>query len=154
MAERSGDWMWQAGMPGTRVRRSIMQPTSLNSVRITSVDPGTVLAALEAWARQIRRSRPEILAIGYFGSYANDRYGPGSDLDVLVVLSHSPLPRFFDRSPDLYPSSFPVGMDIFAYTTEEIDNLCADPGGWMRHVLKETVWIHPPPPGAWAKAPL
>jgi predicted nucleotidyltransferase len=113
----------------------------LNSVKIKSIDPGVVLSALEKWVEEIRRQRPEIIAAGYFGSYATGRYAPGSDLDVLVVLSDSPHRRFFDRIPELYPASFPVGMDIFAYTKEEIEKMKSDANPWIEHILGEITWV-------------
>jgi len=121
-------------------------PASLSgSVRITSVDRAVVVAALRDWSDEIRGRKPEILAVGYFGSYATNRYVPGSDLDVIVILAHSLHSRFFDRTPELYPESFPVGVDVFAYTVEEIRRMKDDSSGWIRHVLNEAVWVCPPP---------
>ena len=42
-----------------------------------------------------------------------------SDLDVFIVLSHSPKP-VRDRIPELLPGAFPVGVDLFPYTREEV----------------------------------
>ena len=42
-----------------------------------------------------------------------------SDLDVFIVLSHSSKP-VRDRIPDLLPGAFPVGVDLFPYTREEV----------------------------------
>ncbi len=54
-----------------------------------------------------------------FGSFAKGNYAPGSDVDILIVLSHSSRP-FRDRIPELLPGAFPVGLDLFPYTREEI----------------------------------
>jgi predicted nucleotidyltransferase len=113
----------------------------LSSVRITSVEPAVVVEALKTWAGELRKRKPEVLALGYFGSYATNRCGPGSDLDVLVILEHSEHSRFFDRIPDLYPTSFPVGVDIFAYTKEEIIEMRSDDNPWLRQILKDIIWI-------------
>jgi len=42
-----------------------------------------------------------------------------SDLDVFIVLSHSPKP-VRDRIPELLPGAFPVGVDLFPYTRQEV----------------------------------
>ena len=42
-----------------------------------------------------------------------------SDLDVFIVLSHSSKP-VRDRIPELLPGAFPVGVDLFPYTREEV----------------------------------
>ena len=90
----------------------------------------------------IRQKKAEITAIGYFGSYATNRYAPGSDLDVLVILSESPHSRFFDRIPELYPVSFPVGVDLFIYTENEMKKMKSDSNPWINHLLNEIKWIH------------
>jgi hypothetical protein len=40
-------------------------------------------------------------------------------LDVFIVLSHSPKP-VRDRIPERLPGAFPVGVDLFPYTREEV----------------------------------
>jgi len=124
-----------------------MPPRSSNFVKFTSVDPAVVVAALRKWSDGVVARRPEILAIGYFGSYATGRYSPGSDLDVLVIASTSPHRRFFDRSPELYPDSFPVGMDLFVYTVGEVRAMKAASSFWMAHILTEVVWVREPAAG-------
>ena len=119
-----------------------MRPSSSNSVKIRSVDPAVIITALKRWASVIRRKKPVITAVGYFGSYATNRYSPGSDLDVLVILSESPYYRFFDRIPEFYPKSFPVGMDLFIYTEDEIKKMKSDANPWINHLLNEIRWIY------------
>jgi len=125
-----------------------MPVSSLRSVKIRSVEAGEVTAALRKWAEKLCGENLDVAAVGYFGSYAKKSFVPGSDLDVLIVLRRSPFPRFFDRVPDLYPDSFPVGVDIFAYTIEELREMQARKNAWIGHVLDETVWVVPftPPP--------
>ena len=118
-----------------------MQGSSLNSVKIKSSDPDVVISALNRWAEEIRQQKPAITAIGYFGSDATDSYAPGSDLDVLVILSKSSYRRSFDRTPELYPASFPVGVDVFAYTEEEIRKMNSDSNPWIVHIMNEIRWV-------------
>lgn len=118
-----------------------MPVSSLNSVKIRSCEPETVIAALKKWTQKICSLKPEIEALGYFGSYATNRYGPGSDLDVLIILRESPHQRFFDRIPELYPASFPIGVDIFAYTRTEVERMESDASPWLRHIMHEIIWV-------------
>ncbi len=43
-------------------------------------DPATVKSALRQWVARVSEDRPELISVGYFGSYANNRWGVGSDL--------------------------------------------------------------------------
>ncbi|GGM97879.1 hypothetical protein GCM10007092_09460 [Thermus composti] len=44
--------------------------------------------ALKAWLA--RHPIPGLVAAGYFGSYARGEAGVGSDLDLLLLVAHSP----------------------------------------------------------------
>ena len=48
--------------------------------------------ALHAWAKDLAEEQKNLLAVGYFGSYARGDYGVGSDLDLVVLLTHSDEP--------------------------------------------------------------
>ena len=58
-------------------------------------DRATVDAAARAWAATEAARRPDLVRLGYFGSYARGEPGPGSDLDLVAVLRESALP--FER---------------------------------------------------------
>lgn len=62
---------------------------SLTSSILRWPDAATVDRALRRWAREMARQRPELRRVGYFGSYARGDWGPGSDLDVVVVIASS-----------------------------------------------------------------
>jgi predicted nucleotidyltransferase len=91
----------------------------LRGVIVKSVDEGAVRRAMDAYAAALLEAHPEIEEIVVFGSFAEGRWAPGSDLDVFVVLSRSATP-VRERIPDLLPGRFPVGVDLFPYTREEI----------------------------------
>jgi len=78
--------------------------------------------------------------VGLFGSYATDTYGPRSDADLLILLAASDKP-FRDRVPDFLPSQLSVPCDVFPYTTGEIESLQRNDSPWIKHVLKEVVWL-------------
>lgn len=108
----------------------------MDSVEIKSVDREKIRGRVDQYASWLLRTRPEIEEIVIFGSFADDTYVPGSDLDVFLVLTESDK-AVWDRVPDYLPGSFPVGLDIFPYTRSEIERLrpCAlldavDASGW------------------------
>lgn len=65
------------------------------------------------------RQRDEVLAVVLFGSLAEGGFGVGSDGDLLLVLRESDRP-FPDRIPLYQVDRFPVDVDVFPYTWEEI----------------------------------
>ena len=91
----------------------------MRGVVVKSVDEGGVRRAMDAYAARLLAAHPEVEEIIVFGSFANGTWAPGSDLDIFVVLSHSETP-VRERIPDLLPGTFPVGVDLFPYTREEI----------------------------------
>lgn len=91
----------------------------MSSVVVKSVDEGGVHRAMDAWAARLLRDRPEVEEIVVFGSFADGRWAPGSDLDVFLILSRADRP-IRDRVPDYLPGPFPVGVDVFPFTREEI----------------------------------
>jgi predicted nucleotidyltransferase len=103
-------------------------------------DKKKVLRQLKDYARKLMRTRPEVEKVGYFGSYATDTFGPASDVDLLIILRESPK-RFLDRVPDYIPEDLSVSCDCFPYTEKEIEKMKQEGNPWLRHVLKETVWL-------------
>jgi predicted nucleotidyltransferase len=92
----------------------------LTSVRIITVDESAVRNALKLYADRLKE-RPEVLTVYLCGSWAKGNYTPYSDVDLLIVLnSDNRLPH--DRVPDYLPDQFPLSMDLFVYTQEEIKN--------------------------------
>lgn len=62
---------------------------------------------------------PEVSEVWLFGSVARGEALPGSDADLFVVLDACDLP-FLERSLEYQPEFCGVGVDIFAYTREEL----------------------------------
>ena len=100
-----------------------------------------VLEAARTWAEQLRRDYQEVVRVGYFGSYARGDYVPGSDLDVLIELSRSDLPHWRDRAVRYRPDSFPVGMDVFAYTSDALAALRAASAAFIKTIDVEIGWL-------------
>ena len=98
----------------------------MSSVVVKSVDFDLVRRAMDAWAAHLLATRPDVEEIVVFGSFAEGRYAPGSDLDVLVVLARAEQP-VRDRIGDLLPDAFPVGVDLFPFTRDELRERSGSP---------------------------
>jgi hypothetical protein len=99
-----------------------------------------VRRALDAWLRQALPDHPEVLRIGYFGSYARGDWGVGSDLDLVVIVPSSDKP-FTERPCDWDVTTLPVPTDILVYTQEEWAELAQKSPRFFATLERETVWI-------------
>lgn len=97
---------------------SAIQKRSYASVTIYSICEDQIWQALERSVAQLS-TRPEVLAVVLFGSLANGRLSVGSDMDLLVILSGSDDP-FLERLHLYVPERFPMDVDVFPYTLDEI----------------------------------
>ena len=93
----------------------------MSSVRIFSVDVEAVHRGMDEYARELLATHPEVEEIIVFGSFENNTYAPGSDLDVFIVLREAnDSPR--DRIPRFMPEkSLPVPVDVFPFTRAEME---------------------------------
>jgi predicted nucleotidyltransferase len=102
-------------------------------------DASVVHEAAAAWAAG-QAQRPEVLRVGYFGSYARGDWGVGSDLDLVVVVRSSSLP-FERRSLELQAPDLPVPADLLVYTLEEREALVAASHRLSQMLAAATVWL-------------
>lgn len=65
--------------------------------------PDRVLADLRKWAECQTAIRPELIALGYFGSHARGDTGFGSDLDLVAIIGESDVPQMQRRRYHLTP---------------------------------------------------
>ncbi len=117
-----------------------MPEKSSSFVKVVFADKANVLRQLKDYAKSIKQANPEVERLGYFGSYANDTYGPASDVDLLIILRQSDK-RFLDRIPDFIPDNLSICCDVFPYTGEEIEKKKQDGNPWICHILGEIVWL-------------
>ena len=103
----------------------MLRNESSNTVAITYFDRHGVRKAAEALARELAARHPEVEEVVLFGSVAWGTPVPGSDVDLLLVLSGSDRP-FMHRIARYVPTNFPVGVDVFPYTRAEIARMRAD----------------------------
>ena len=95
---------------------------------------------LTAIARQMKATHPEIEQVLLFGSLARGEAVPGSDADLLVILSSAAQP-FIERIPRYLPTGVPLGVDVFPYTREEIARLLAEGNHFIRQAMQEGITL-------------
>jgi predicted nucleotidyltransferase len=102
-------------------------------------DRSSVDWAVRQWVSDVRSRRKDIVKVGYFGSYARGDWGPGSDLDLVIVVESEAVP-FHRRSASWDVSRLPVPADVIVYTLEEWGEL--DPESRFYRILHdEAIWI-------------
>jgi len=118
-----------------------MQRELLNTVRHDAAPREQVLEAARAWEAGLREKFPEIMRVGCFGSYARDTYAPGSDLDILIEVTATPHARRADRAARYLPDTFPVPIELFVYTTDELRRLRREGSAFIGAVDRDVCWI-------------
>jgi predicted nucleotidyltransferase len=109
-------------------------------------DGDQVHKSVVGWTEQLLKTRTDVVLVGYFGSYARNEWGPGSDLDILVVLEDSPLP-FGKRSLGHGILDLPVSVDLLVYTVREFHDLGKHSAMFHERLMKEAVWTYGPGSG-------
>ena len=117
-----------------------MPASSSRSFVHTWPDRAQVETALRAWAVAAAASRPELLRVGYFGSYARDEWGVGSDLDVILIVRSCDL-SFERRAAQWNLNSLPVPVDVLVYTPDEFGALAARGGRFCELLRAEVSWL-------------
>lgn len=105
----------------------------MNSVVIKSIDKDEVREAVRTYTSHLRRQHPEIERIIWFGSWVTGSPAPGSDVDLCLILSSSDEPRH-ERISKYLPLGFPVGVDLFTNTKEELERLRETSPGWYQAI--------------------
>ena len=119
-----------------------MPVRSLTSSVLKWPDRETIDRAVRKWVTVEGGKHRELRRLGYFGSYAGDKWGVGSDLDLIAIVANASEP--FERRNltwDLEP--LPVPADLLVYTEEEWEKLRKKGGKFIRTLDLETVWIYP-----------
>ena len=113
--------------------------SSTSSVKLWPT-PEAVLVALRQWADAQADARPELAALGYFGSHARGDTGFGSDLDVVAIVERSEFPRM-ERNRDWLYERLPVPADLLVFTVEEWNRMRERGGRFARAMSEEVVWV-------------
>lgn len=101
-------------------------------------DPDRIAAAVRAYAESLRKKRPSVRRILWYGSWVTGIPTPSSDVDLCVVIEGDDRrPR--DRLPDYMPDGFPVGIDLIVVTEEELEALAKRSPTWHRAIVSGEV---------------
>ncbi|GEM_PF-1100560 len=94
----------------------------INSVTVFWLDTDLVRERLSAVVARMTDD-PNVLRVVLFGSFAERRAVPGSDLDIMIVLAHDERPFLERVSAYLaYFSGIGIGVDLFPYTVSKLGN--------------------------------
>ena len=119
-----------------------MPVKSLNSSVLKWPDRLAVDRAARSWAAREARRHPELLRLGYFGSYARGDAGVGSDLYVIVIVREAAEP--FERRSLIWDlNALPVPADIIIYTRDEWERLQQRGERFARMLKSQVVWVYP-----------
>jgi predicted nucleotidyltransferase len=118
-----------------------MPVRSLSSSVLKWPDAEQVNKAVRRWALAAGRKRDDVVRIGYFGSYARGDWGPGSDVDLVIVLDDSSLP-FERRGAEWDTTDLPVPADVLVYTRKEWNSLRRRKSPFSRTLDREVVWVY------------
>lgn len=121
-----------------------MPVRSLNSSILRWPSKAEVDRAFREWVTDHREQLADVVAIGYFGSYARGDAGVGSDLDVIVILSASDLP-FIQRTTQWDFLTIPVPVEAQIYTWSEWQQLAVNQPRFYHTLTQESVWLVPLP---------
>jgi uncharacterized protein len=119
----------------------VMPVRSLSSSVIKWPDLTTVREAIDLWAREEVPKHPELLRLGYFGSYARREWGVGSDLDLIAIVNESP-EAFERRSLSWSLTCLPVPSDLLVYTQAEWESLQQRGGRFASTLSRDAVWVY------------
>jgi predicted nucleotidyltransferase len=90
--------------------------------------------------QNLARRHREIDEVWLFGSLARGQAVPGSDADVLLVLRECDLP-FLERAAHYQPEFCGVGVDVFAYTRKELEQMEGTGHQFLERVKTERVCL-------------
>jgi len=98
-----------------------MQTKFYGSVKVLEPETDRIAEALEQFVKDLA-TKPEVSAIWLIGSFHRKDFGPFSDIDLVLILDSTETP-FLDRSLQYLPESFPVSIDLFVYTRQEVSGM-------------------------------
>lgn len=103
-------------------------------------DAREVDLAVRGWVKRTVVPDPNVVRVGYFGSYARGDWGPGSDLDIIMIVRRSEEP--FERRPARWDlTELPVPADLLVYTADEWEALSQR--RVYRQITQEAIWVYP-----------
>lgn len=117
-----------------------MQKRSLPGVRVYSLDRAALIERLRAAAQQLAATHPDVEEVRLFGSLARGNQAPGSDADIVVVVSQADAP--FSERAAYALTNCGIGVDMLVYTRAELDGLMAENSRFSRTLEEESVYLY------------
>lgn len=114
------------------------------SVKVIYLDREEVRKNLKRAVAALACRRPEIERVLLFGSLASGRAVPGSDADLLMILSRSDR-SFLSRIPHHIPEGCGIAVDVFPYTYAELEAMQAAGILFLKRALAEGIEIFSSP---------
>ena len=129
----------------TTRKRKLSMPSPIQSISSPSVklfwlNLDEVKDRLTRAAHTLAKTHPEIGEVWLFGSLARGQAVPGSDADLLLVLEECDLP-FLERGVQYQPEFCGVGIDLFAYTRTELEQMEKTGHQFLEKVKTERVCL-------------
>ena len=143
MASRADDWFRQACRDLAHAKDTLGDETfewAAFAAQQTSTDREGVRRAVDDYVHALAARHGEIEEVMLFGSLASGTPVPGSDVDLLLILTSSDRP-FRERIPLLLPGRFPVGVDVFPYSRPEVERMRQEGNPRIARALQEGVTI-------------
>ncbi|MEE9296447.1 MAG: nucleotidyltransferase domain-containing protein [Phycisphaerae bacterium] len=113
---------------------SVYVRSSFGSSKVTYLDRAKAIEQLRLLAGRLLETHPEVTEVRLFGSLAGMTAVPGSDADVLIVLTSHTQPRWFDRIAEFQAvfAATDMPVEVFPYTQRELARLEAGGSGLAR----------------------
>ena len=119
---------------------SAIRRTSSPSVSVFALNLDQLRICLKRAVARLAETHPEIDEVWLFGSLARGDAVPGSDADLLIVLSDSQSP-FLDRSVRYQPDFCGIGVDVLAYTRSELAGMQAEGSAFLQRTQTEGICL-------------
>ena len=109
---------------------------SSTSVKVFWLNREETVQRLTTAMKALRMRHPEIERAVLFGSLQRGDAVPGSDADVLVVVDTTDL-QFLERAAVYSPAGVGVPVDLFVYTSAELEDMVAGGNPFVSRALAE-----------------
>lgn len=120
-----------------------MPVRSLNSPVIKWPDKTLVDKTFRKWVDNQTSSHDELIGAGYYGSYARNDWGVGSDLDIVLIVNSIKGPNN-KRTLNWDCSALPVAVDLTVYTKGEWEQIQQSDSKFANTLRQQMVWAKRP----------
>ena len=112
----------------------------MSSVRIISPDWTGILDRLQSWADDLVASGKDVLGVLLYGSLARGNHAPGSDGDLIIVVSESN-EEPAERAVQFRTPRIGLPVDLTVYTEAELSRLITEKLPFLKQAMTEGRWL-------------